>query len=147
MSASVHSKFVAARRHRPDVKIVLSNTPAGISSGKFGTRVISINRFTPQLDQVISDQMTEVMCGFLDGRYSIKNMTNGEFVYLDLGDAFVDCTPNDQGEASRFDCLGEFVSDSFISDLASRLMATFKVRVSIVEDRELSLVIRHDTAE
>lgn len=100
-SASVKSTFMAPRRHRPNVKIVLSNTPSGTSTDGFGTRIVNVNNYTPHLQQVLVDELTELMSGFIEGRYSIKNMSSDDLVFVELSDSLVDCTPNEEGEESR----------------------------------------------
>jgi len=141
-SISVSSTFMAPRRHRPFVKVVLSNEPSGASIDGFGTRIVKVNSFTPHLQQVLLDELTDLVNGFVEGRYTIKNMSNDEFVFAELDDVLVDCTPNDQGGESRYDCLKEYLPDSFLEDLAKRLMATYEVEVSIVEGRHFGLLLK-----
>ena len=141
-SASITSIFMAPRRHRPLVKIVLSNAPSGTATDGFGTRIINVNNFTPHLQQVILDELTELVSGFIEGRYSIKNVSNDELVFVELDDSLVDCTPNEEGKASRFNCLSEYVPDTFLEDLAKRLMATYEVEVSIVDGQTGGLLLR-----
>src|SRR5579859_6272667 len=94
LNASLNASFVAPRRHRPLVKIVLSNDPSGTGVDGFGTRIVNINNSTLQLQQVILDRVTELVTGFVEGRYSVKNMSTDEFVFAELNDVLVDCTPN-----------------------------------------------------
>jgi hypothetical protein len=141
-SASITSTFVAPRRQRPMVKIILSNDPSGTGMDGFGTRIVNVNKFTPQLQQVLLDQLTELVSGFVEGRYSIKNMSNGDFVFAELGDVLVDCAPNEEGKESRFNCLSEYVPDTFLEDLAKRLMATYEVEVSVVDGTKNGLLLR-----
>ena len=110
-SASIHSTFMAPRRHRPLVKIVLSNAPSGTTMDGFGTRIVNVNNYTPHLQQVILDELTELVSGFIEGRYSIKNVSNDDLVLVELDDSLVDCTPNEDGKESRFNCLAEYVPD------------------------------------
>jgi len=141
-SASIKSSFMAPRRQRPLVKLVLSNALSGTATDGFGTRFININNFTPHLQQVILDELTELVSGFVEGRYSIKNMSNDELVFVELNDSLVDCTPNEQGKESRFNCLREYVPDSFLEDLAKRLRATYEIEVSIVDGPDAGLLLR-----
>ena len=143
-SVSIKSTFMAPRRQRPDVKIALSNAPSGIGTDGFGTRIINVNSFTPQLQQVLLDQLTELVSGFVEGRYSIKNFSTDDFVFAELSDVLVDCTPNEQGKESRFHCLREYVPDTFLEDLATRLMATYEVDVSVVDGPEGGLLLRRN---
>lgn len=140
-SASITSRFIAPRRQRPLVKIVLSNAPSGSSTDGFGTRIVNVNNFTPHLKQVILDELTELVSGFIEGRYSIKNMSNDKIIFVELDDTIVDCTPNEQGKPSRFDCLGEYVPETSLEDLAKRLMATYEVVVSIVDGPTVGLLL------
>ena len=73
-----------------------------------------------------------MVSGFVEGRYSIKNMSNDELLFVELNDSLVACTPNEQGKKSRFNCLREYVPDAFLEDLAKRLMATYQIEVSVV---------------
>lgn len=146
-SMSIHSKFMAPRRHRPTVKIVLSNAPSGTSTDGFGTRIVNINNYTPHLQQVLVDELTELMSGFIEGRYSLNNMSNDKFVFVALSDSLVDCTPNERGEKSRFRCLNEYVPDTFLEDLATRLMATYEIQVSIVDGEQGGLLLRQSHSE
>jgi hypothetical protein len=142
VSASIHSSFVAPRRHRPQVKIILSNQPSATGVDGFGTRIVNVNNSTPQLRQVLLDHVTELVNGFVEGRYSIKNMSNDELVFAELDDVLVDCTPNEEGKESRFNCLGEYLPVSFLDELAMRLVATYDVDVSVVDGPKLGLLLR-----
>ena len=142
LNISIKSTFMAPRRHRPLVKLVLSNSPSETSTDGFGTRIININNFTPQLQQVLLDELTQLVSGFIEGRYSIKNISNKDFVFAELSDVLVDCTPNESGNESRFNCLKEYLSDTYLDDLAKRLMATYYVDVSVVEGDEIGLLLR-----
>lgn len=146
-NASMGSAFMAPRKQRPNVKVILSNAPSHTGTDGFGTRIIHVSNFTPQLKQAIMDHLTELMNGFLEGRYSIKNMSTDEFVFVDLGDSLVDCTPNEEGKNSRFNVLHEYVPDNFLEELAQQLMATYEVEVSIVDGREGGLLLTHLSAE
>src|SRR5439155_2997668 len=113
-TASMNASFVAPRRHRPPVKIVLSNNPSSTGMDGFGTMIVNVNNSTPQLQQVLLDHVTELVNGFVEGRYSVKNMSNDEFVFAELDDVLVDCTPNEEGKGSRFNCLREYLPDSYL---------------------------------
>lgn len=141
-SCSIKSTFIAARRHRPLVKIVLSNAPSATGSDGFGTRIININNLTPHLQRVLLDELTELVSGFIEGRYSIKNISTDDFVFAELDDVLVDCTPNEEGKESRFNCLSEYLPDTFLEDLAKRLIATYEVDVGIVDGPKGGLLLR-----
>ena len=141
-AASSQSEFIAPRRHRPLVKIVLSNAPSSVGTDGFGTRIINVNNFTPHLQQVLLDEFTELVSGFVEGRYSIQSISNAECVFVELSDILVDCTPNEEGKPSRFNCFKEYVSETFLDDLAIRLMATYEVHVSIVDGPDGGLLLR-----
>jgi hypothetical protein len=140
-SLSTHSTFMSPRRFRPFVKIILSDAPSGVSA-ESGDRIVNVNRFTPHLTQVVVDQLMEVVSGFVEGRYSLKNVTDGERVLVELSDVLVDCTPNAEGKPSRFNCLKEFVPDNFLEDLAKRLMSTYEVHACVVEGTKSGLLLR-----
>jgi len=141
-SMSISSKFMAPRRHRPNVKIVLSNAPSGTSTDGFGTRIVNVNNYTPHLQQVLVDELTELMSGFIEGRYSLNNTSNDNLVFVELSDSLIDCTPKEKGEKCRFSCLHEYVPVTFLEDLATRLMATYEVDVSIVDGEQGGLLLR-----
>ena len=142
ISASIDSTFMAPRRYRPSTKIIISNSPSGIQTDGFGTRIVIINAFTPHINQVIFDELTEVINGFIEGRYSINNITNNEITFVDIDDCFVDCTPNQEGKESRFNCLSEFLSDKLIEDLAKKMIATYKIDVSIVDGPKFGFLLK-----
>lgn len=141
-NASISSSFMAPRTHRPLVKIVLTNSPSSTSSDGFGTRIVNIDMATPQLQQVVVDQLKELLSGFLEGRYSIPNISSHDFVVAELSELLVDCTPNEQGQESRFHCLAEFVPSTFLEDLAKWVMANYKLDVGIVEGERSGLLLR-----
>lgn len=132
-SASIRSTFIAPRRHRPLAKIILSNAPSATGADGFGTRVINVNKMTPHLERVLIDAVTELVCGFIEGRYSIKNIQTDQFVFAELDDLLVDCTPNEEGKESRFNCLSEYMPPTVLEELAKQLMATYEVDVIIVD--------------
>lgn len=142
ISMSVSSTFIAPRRQRPSVKIILSSAPSSTGFGGFGERIININNTTPHLRRVVLDHLSEVASGFIEGRYSIENISGDDWVFAELGRVLVDCTPNEQGQESRFGILSEYVSSSELEELALQLMATYQVEVSVVEGKELGLLLR-----
>jgi hypothetical protein len=142
-NSGIYSNFISAHRQRPSVKIILTNEPYGTGTDGFGTRIININVSTPQLQTVIVEQLDELVTGFMEGRYSIPSISNTEFVFVRLDDILVDCTPNEQGKDSRFKVLNEYVPETYLEDLAKRLMSTYLVEASIVEGEHSGLVLRH----
>ena len=54
----------------------------------------------------------------------------------------VDCTPNEEGKGSRFNCLSEYLPDSYLDELAMRLVATYDVDVSVVDGPKIGLLLR-----
>ena len=143
LSSSIRSPFSAPRRHRPLVKITLSNSPSCTRLDGFGTRIVNISTFTPHLQRVLQDELTELVSGFVEGRYSVKNVSTEDVVFAELDDVLVDCTPNDDGKESRFNCLREYVSDHFLEDLAMQLIATYEVDVAVVEWPKGGLLFRN----
>lgn len=138
----IFSSFMAPRRHRPLVKIALSQGPSGTDVDGFGTRIVRINALTPHLQQVIVDELNDLIGGFVEGRYSIKNMATEGLTFVELADSFVDCTPNSEGKPSRFNCLKEFVPAGFFDELALRLMSTYDMAVSVVDGENGGLLLR-----
>jgi hypothetical protein len=139
---SVGPTFVAARRERPLVRIIITSGPSGRGVDGFATRIVNISKFTPHIQKVIMDELTEVVFGFLEGRYSISTLTFGDTVMIELDKLLVDCTPNEEGKASRFDCFGEYVSDTFMEELATLIAANFEVDVSIMDGSKGGLLLR-----
>jgi hypothetical protein len=133
---------MAPHRHRPLVKIILSNAPSGTGTDEWRTKLINVNNSTPHLEQAILDHLTELVSGFLEARYSMNCIGNDDFVVVQLSDALVDCTPNERGEESRFNCIGEYVSPPSLDELAMRLMSTFEVDVTVVFGDKISLLFR-----
>jgi hypothetical protein len=75
---------MAPRRQRLFVKIILSYAPSGTRTDGFGTRIISVENFTPHLQQVLLDELTELVSGFIKGRYSFKNRRDDEICSTNL---------------------------------------------------------------
>ena len=146
MQAGVLSSFVAPHRHRPQVKIVLSNRPSGERFDGFDTLIVNLNNDTPDLENVLLDTLTKLVSGFVEGRYSIVTMGTDEgWVFVALSDALVDCTPNQHGMDSWFDVLKTYVPGTFLDDLARRLMATYFIDVAVVDGNEPGLLITTET--
>lgn len=141
-SAGIQSTFMAPRRDRPMVKIALSNAPSGTMRDGWGTKIIGVSNSTPHLRQVLLDHLTEIVSGFIEGRYSMNCMSNGEFVLATLTDSLVDCTPNEDDEESRFNCLGEYMPPDSLDELAKRLAATYEIEVEVVEGEKVGLLFR-----
>ncbi len=137
---SINSTFMAPRRHRPLVKIILSDAPSSVGMDGFGTRIVNVNRQSQHLQRVIVDELTELVSGFVEGRYSIKSMGNDDSTLAQLSDSFVDCS---EPGKSRFNCLSEFVPDNFLEELAKRLMSVYEVDVCVVDGPEGGLLLRN----
>ena len=140
-SSSINSTFVASRRNRPNVKIILSNAPSQAGYGP-GTRIININNDTPHLEQVLMERLSELMGDFMEGRASIVCTSNNDMVFVQLSDSLVECTPNEHGLDSWFDVLRTYVPFDFLEQLAKRLMATYWVDVTVVDGRDGGLLLK-----
>jgi hypothetical protein len=141
-SVSVESKFVASRRVRPLVKIFLSENPSGTGADHITTRIVNINSLTPHLENAVYDEVLNALVGFIEGRYSIKNISNDESVLVQIADCFVDYTTNKDGAGPRFNSLAKYLPESRFDDLAMRLMAIFAIDVSVVDGPEGGLLVR-----
>ncbi len=139
--------FMSLRRERPNVKIALSNAPSGTRRDGWGTKIIGVSNSTPHLRQVLLDHITEIVSGFIEGRYSMNCMETGEIFFAELTGLLVDCTPNEEGKASRFDCLAEYLPPGYLDELAKRLMATYEIEVDVVEGEKIGLLLRHAIRE
>lgn len=140
-SMNVHGTFMAPHRHRPIVKVILADAPTQEDSSG-GTKLFLISNATAHLEHVLLTTLTQVMCGFVEGRYSLNCFTTPDFVFVDLGGALVDCTPNQYGFDSWFDVLGSYTPLGFLEELATRLMAQFELEVKVVEGQHSGLFLR-----
>lgn len=131
-SVSENPTFMAARRHRPSTKIILTNAPSQVINGS-GELTFNISNSTPQIELVLQSKLTEVVFGFLEGRYGIKTMTIEQGALLMLSDSLVDCTPNEHGQEAWFDVLNSYVPMTFWDELAKRVEANFNVEVQVVD--------------
>ena len=138
---SIQSTFIAPRRRRPLVKIVISDTPSGVATDGFGTRIVNVNAYTPHLGLVLLDELMDLVSGFVEGRYSIKNISNDKVVYVELSDVIVDCTSAAEGDETRFNCLSKYLPDLNFDELAKRLMATYELQVSVVDGAKPGLLL------
>lgn len=141
-SIGITSTFIAPRRQRPPVKIILTNGPSGTQTDGFGTRIVAISKYTPHLQTVLADQINDFVFGFMEGRYSIGNVIFADLVMLKLDDILVDCAPDVKDDPSRFNCLGKYISATFVDELAKLLVANFEVEVSIVDGPVAALLLR-----
>jgi hypothetical protein len=140
------SSFIAAHRSRPLKKIVLSNALTGKAKDGFGTDILNICLAdTDHFEPVLMEELTKLVCGFIEGKAYITNMGNDEFTFLDLSSSLVDCEPNEQGFDSWFDVLRNYTPLGFLEDLAKRVMALYEVQATVVPGK--GLVLRHDKKE
>jgi hypothetical protein len=141
---SSSGSFMAPHRSRPMRKIILSSQPTGQGVDGFGTQVLNINSSTPNLDLVLADAVTQLMCDFLEGKASIKSMGNDDFTFVEVADSFVDCGPNEDGLPSWFGMLHLSTRVGFLEDLAKRLMAVYAIQVAMVDGENGGLVLRRE---
>jgi len=132
--------FVAPRRHRPLVKVVIMDGPSGVGADGFGTRIVGVNAMSPHLRQQVEDELTEVACGYVEGRYSLVTMELGGAAYVDLSQVLVDGLHSEEG--ARLQCLPRHVSETFMDDLAKKLMATYTLDVAVVDGPRAGFVMR-----
>lgn len=144
MAISVSTDFVAPRRTRPSIKVVVSPNPTGVGADKWGTRIVNVCSESTHLREKVADEIAQAVCGFIEGRFSIKTLCGDGVVFVDLSDVLVDCTDAQNGQESRFDCLSEYLSDSDRENLAKRLMAMYEIAVSVVDGPKGGLLIRRD---
>lgn len=142
-SISMESTFTAPRRSRPNKKIILSNAPTGEGVARFGTLIQNINLSTPNLEQVLMDEMSKLMYDYIEGRISLKTVSSDTTAFVQLSDALVDCEPNELGMDSWFDVLQMYTPIGFLEELGKRLQSMYAVDVSIVEGKEGGIVLRH----
>lgn len=140
-SFSLHGGFIAPHRNRPHKKIVISANPTGIFIDGFGTHIINVNKDTNQLEEILLDRLEELMCEFIEGKASIKCMSNSELAFVELSDSLVDVTPNEDGLDSWFNMLRSYTPIDFLDDLAKRVMSVYAVDAEVIDGK--GLVLRH----
>lgn len=136
--------FVAPHRNRPTKKLILSRSPTGDSQDGFGTRIRNICLETEHLEQVLMSEVTELVCGYLEGRYSITSIGSNKFTFVDLSSTLIDCTLNEDGFDSWFQVLSYYTPVTFLEELANRIQTKYAVSVSIVDGRRCGLVLQND---
>jgi len=146
-SVSVHGSFIAPHRSRPLTKIILSSAPTSQGFDRFGTQVLNINNSTPNLEQVLMDKLTALMCEFIEGKVSIANAGNDDMAFVELSDSLVDCAPNEDGLDSFFDILHLQTPAGFLEDLAKRLVSIYAVEVAVVDGEKGGLVLRREATK
>lgn len=144
LSTSMQGSFIAPHRSRPLKKIILSNHPTGEAVDGFGTRILNINLSTPRFEDVLMEQLSTLMCEFIEGKASIKTIENGNVAFVQLSDALVDCEPNEYGYESWFDMMHAYTPIGFLEDLAKRLSSIYEIQVAVVPGKGGGLVLRPD---
>ncbi len=134
--------FVAPHRSRPLKKIILSGQPSSEFIDGFGTHIFNINNTTANLGHVLVEELTKLMCDFIEGKVSIKSIENDSLVYVDLSDSLVDCAPNEDGMDSFFEILHLHTPPGFLDDLAKRLMSKYAVDVEVIDGKRGGFVLR-----
>jgi hypothetical protein len=137
------SSFIAAHRSRPLKEIILSNAPTGWGTDGFGSRYLNIDLSkTDHFEQVLMEELTNLVCEYIEGKAYLSNMGNDGFTFLDLSRALVDCEPNEQGFDSWFDVVRGYTPIGFLEDLAKRIMAKYEVQAAVISGK--GLVLHHD---
>lgn len=135
-SFSSLSSFVAPRRSRPQVKLIVSSQPSGFMGyDGFRTKIVNINRHTPHFDQVLLDKLAELMSDFIEGRAEVKSVDYDGGTFVELSDSLVDVSPNEEGLDSWFDVLSSYTPIDFMDDLAKRLASIYAVQVTVVDGK------------
>ena len=143
-STSIHGFFIAPHRSRPYKKIRLSSQPTGeVGDGRI--HILNINNSTPNLEQVVMDALTKLMCEFIEGKALLTNVGNDDLTFVKLSDALVDCAPNEDGLDSLFDILHLQTPSGFLEDLAKRLRALYLIDVDVVDGEKGGLVLRRES--
>lgn len=135
-------EIVAPHRKRSFKRIVLSNSPTEQSVNEFGIQTLNINTSTPHLEHVLMEQIFQLIREFLEGTLSLKNYGNKEVTYVEFADSVVHCEPNDHRFSSWMDTLHWYTPQSFLEDLAKRLMAVFSIEVAVIDGKKGGLVLR-----
>jgi len=139
---SMHGRFTAPRRSRPLKKIILTSNQTQTLIDGFGTVLLNINNTTPNLEHVLADKLTDLMCEFIEGKVSIKNIGNDDMTFVQLSDSFVDCAPNEDGLDSWFDILHLATPTDFLENLAKQLQSMYALDVSVVDGEKCGLILR-----
>ena len=90
------------------------------------------------------ENLAKLMYEFIEGKASIKNVSNGEVTFVALSDSLVDCEPNELGMESWFDMLHCYTPLGFMEDLAKRLMSIYAIDVAVIDGKNGGLVLRHE---
>ena len=138
MHATIHSTFIAPHRNRPMAKILLADLPSQITGPQKGTSLIVVNKDAPHLTHVLYVQIAHLMTDFMEGKISIKSISDGEGVFVELSDVFIDGTGGD----SRFGVLHEYLPDTFLDDLAAQLVSVFEVEADVVGGAHCGFYLR-----
>ncbi|QDT53017.1 hypothetical protein Pan44_10320 [Caulifigura coniformis] len=141
---SMSTTFLAHRRHRPAVKIVIGSSRGGVRVDGFGTRLTFIESHTDRLEEQLLDEVTELVSGLMEGRYSMNNIRCGDSILVDLSSLVVDQRPLASGLQPSFACLDQFASKEWLLDLTKRLRATYAVDVTPVIGTKLGLLLRQE---
>lgn len=143
-SMSSESSFMAQRRKRPTVKIILSANQTSVSYDGFGTELHNINSSTPYIQQVIIKKVLELIKSFLEGRSSLMTFSNKDLVFVHLDDLLVDYRTSMHGNEPRFKCLNEFVSDDDLFDIAMKLIQLYDINAHVVTGTSFGLLLDHN---
>jgi hypothetical protein len=144
---SMVSKFTAPRRNRPPVKLVIAPVKSGITVDRFGMRVTVIDSSTPKLAEVLLDEVTELVSGFIEGRYSLNTTTSGAMTLVDLSSLLVDQRPTANGGEPLFDCLDQFVSREWLLELSKRITATYQATATPVVGEKVGLLLKLEDSD
>ena len=141
------STFTAPRKNRPAVKIVLSENPTSVAYDGFGVQIHYISESTPQLQQVILDKLSELLKSFFEGRSSLKTLSNKDLVFVYLDDLLVDNRPMVRESGPRYNCLGDYINDTHLFDIAMKLTQTYEVDVSVVGGPDFGFLLANKKNE
>lgn len=107
----------------------------------FGTRIVMVNSYSPNLLKVILDEVYELVSGFLEGQYAIKCLSAKEMVYVVLSDSLVDHRP-ETPDSEKFHCLERLLPPDSFEDILKRIVAAYDVEVGIVTGPEGGLLLK-----
>ena len=148
-TGTIQSSFVAPRRQRPLAKIIVSELPLASARDSVGMRTIFIDKTAPHFAEMLFERLYEVASGFIEGRYSLKTISNEELEFVQISAAVMEMNQiaGEQQLRSTFDVFESYVSPDDMDELAKRLMAIYEVDVTVVDGAMGGLLMKRTSVE
>lgn len=141
----IRSTFMAPRRQRPVIQILLTDRKLAPLSGDSMKESIMITLDEPHLKQVIRDRLYDLVAGFLEGRNSLHTITTDENEWVDLSRAIMEL--HTEENRTEFEVLGKYVTTEDLEEIAHHLMAVYDIEVDIVTGKRAGFLMRRGSGE